>query len=90
LKGEEKENNMDRKIPVQASGLLLKYFVLKPQGVDIYAKASRMAMFAYSKCIMGFNPILAKEIWEWASTELANTEEGSEVGKILNNQISTR
>ncbi len=25
-------------------GLLMKYFVLKPKGGDVYAKASRMAM----------------------------------------------
>ena len=72
------------------SGLVMKYFVLKPKGEDVYAKASRIAMFAYSKAIMADNPELSKELWEWASTELSMTKEGKSVGEILNAHIPSR
>lgn len=51
------------------SGLIMKYFVLKPEGDDIYAQSSRRAMRAYAKLIQVENPELAKELVEWADRE---------------------
>jgi hypothetical protein len=53
------------------TGLLMKYFVLKPKGKDIYAAASRQAMEAYAQLlyITNTNPELAKELTEWAERE---------------------
>jgi hypothetical protein len=55
-----------------AKGLELKYFVLKPKGKDIYANASRQAMFAYAKVIEKENPEFAKDIVDWANKEIQN------------------
>jgi len=44
----------------------MKYFVLKPKGDDIYAKASRQAMRSYAQQINKENPELADELREWA------------------------
>ncbi len=52
------------------NGLLMKYFVLKPKGFDLYAYASREAMRAYASIIFNENPELAKELREWASREM--------------------
>ena len=41
------------------SGLRMKYFVLKPRGNDLYAKASRKAMYSYADEIMDKNRELA-------------------------------
>ncbi|MGH9930008.1 MAG: hypothetical protein ACREA9_12410 [Pyrinomonadaceae bacterium] len=49
--------------------LLMKYFVLKPKGTDIYAEASRAAMKAYAKKIEHDNPTLAYELASWAVRE---------------------
>ena len=57
-------------------GLLMKYFVLKPRGGDIYAKASRKAMRSYATMVGQENPTLAKQLRDWADDEQvdANTE----------------
>ena len=39
-------------------GLLMKYFILKPRGNNIYAKASRQAMLEYAEVIEPINQIL--------------------------------
>jgi len=56
---------------VESTGLLMKYFVLKPGGNDAYAKASRAAMRKYADFIEGENPELAHQIRDWADTEAA-------------------
>jgi len=53
-------------------GLILKYFVLKPKGNDIYAVASRRAMEAYAYCIENKNPQLAKDLRKWTQREMSN------------------
>ena len=50
-------------------GLLLKYFVLKPKGDDVYASASRKAMRVYARHVEKENPILAEELRQWAMKE---------------------
>ena len=52
-----KHNNMN--------GLMMKYFVLKPTGEDLYAGASRLAMLEYARVIEPENPELAKALREW-------------------------
>ena len=49
------------------SGLYMKYFVLKPEGTDIYAYASRMALREYAKCLDEGDPELSRGLKEWAS-----------------------
>ena len=57
-------------------GLQMKYFVLKPKGDDIYAQASRRAMFAYAKTIIEENRVFARNVWDWATDEaIAANEE---------------
>lgn len=51
------------------SGLETKYFVLKPKGTNIYAKASRIAMHTYARVIAMENPELAEGLISWAFTE---------------------
>ena len=51
------------------TGLLMKYFVLKPAGNDRYAEASRKAMRAYADHIRMENDPLAEELWQWAIKE---------------------
>lgn len=51
------------------SNLLLKYFVLKPRGMDWHAHASRMALVAYAEAIKGHEPELAKELMAWVDKE---------------------
>ena len=53
------------------SGLMMKYFVLKPAGTHAYAKASRMAMRKYADAIQQENPALATELREWTDREHA-------------------
>ena len=50
-------------------GLVMKYFVLKPRGDDIYARASRAAMMHYARLIQSDNPVFAAELREWADSE---------------------
>lgn len=57
------------------SGLLMKYFVLKPAGNDRYAAASRKAMRAYATFIAEENPELAAELRNWADHEQTNSLE---------------
>jgi hypothetical protein len=51
------------------AGLMLKYFVLKPGGSDIYAKASRNAMVTYAAQIFRENPEFSAEIIDWVNEE---------------------
>lgn len=47
------------------SGLKMKYFVLKPDGDDQYAEASRDAIIAYARCIDDYNSELAEDLYYW-------------------------
>jgi hypothetical protein len=51
------------------TGLIMKYFVLKPAGDDAYAKASRAAMRRYADLIKEENSELCSELREWADRE---------------------
>ena len=53
----------------EESGLMMKYFVLKPRGDDVYAKASRRAMLAYAAVIGPDNPLFSQELRDWALAE---------------------
>ncbi len=53
--------------------LIMKYFVLKPAGDDVYAKASRMGMRKYAEAIESENPQLAKQLREWTDAEHAES-----------------
>ena len=55
-------------------GLKMKYFVLKPEGRDIYAEASRFAMHTYAEVIESENPQLAKELDNWIEKETENAQ----------------
>lgn len=55
-------------------GLLMKYFVLKPKGKDVYARASRKAIRAYAMGVYAENPQLAKDLRDWADTEMLCAE----------------
>ena len=48
------------------TGLVMKYFVLKPGGDTPYSKASREAILSYADSIEPENPSLAVELREWA------------------------
>lgn len=48
--------------PSKEARLMMKYFVLKPWGNDIMAKASREAMLVYAHNIYPEHPEFAKEI----------------------------
>jgi len=54
-------------------GLVMKYFVLKPAGDDMYARASRMAMGKYADVIAQENPELAHQLREWRDQENAES-----------------
>ena len=56
-------------------GLKMKYFVLKPKGNDVYAEASRKALRAYASMIEHINPILCKELRDWADNEMSEAKE---------------
>jgi len=49
--------------------LMMKYFVLKPKGTDIFAQASRRAMSAYANVICREHRKFAEEIREWVRLE---------------------
>jgi len=53
----------------KSEGLQLKYFVLKPRGNNIYAKASREAMLRYAEVIHNINPTFANDIKKWVKHE---------------------
>lgn len=55
-------------------GLLLKYFVLRPKGIDAHAQASREAMLAYSNRMSYSNPLLAGEIASWVKKEQSEAD----------------
>jgi hypothetical protein len=55
------------------TGLMMKYFVLKPAGDDTYAAASRVAMRAYAKHIKDVNPDLCRDLTEWVDHEHAES-----------------
>jgi len=55
------------------SGLEMKYFVLKPKGSDVYARASREALMAYSRFIKDENPKLSEDISKWVLEEEENS-----------------
>lgn len=63
------------------SGLIMKYFVLKPHGADQYARASRAAMRRYAKVVAGENPELAKELIEWADREYIDQFDEDGIGE---------
>ena len=46
-------------------GLIMKYFVLKPEGNDIYALASRRAMAMYAETIEKENEVFANDLRKW-------------------------
>lgn len=50
-------------------GLVMKYFVLKPSGIDVYALASRRAMGEYATMIKHENPELANDLEKWVIRE---------------------
>ena len=50
-------------------GLMMKYFVLKPKGIDPYARASRVAMRSYAYSITSTNRKLSDELIIWAREE---------------------
>lgn len=54
--------------------LLMKYFVLKPVGNDIFAAASRSAMLRYASIIDKDHPNFAKDIRHWAAVEEVNAK----------------
>jgi len=54
---------------IEMDELMLKYFVLKPKGDSIHAKASRVAMHAYARTIKDTHPELSKQLVDWAAAE---------------------
>lgn len=50
------------------SGLKFKYFVLKPEGDDDYAAASKVAISAYATRIRNVDPELATDLREWVDS----------------------
>ena len=50
-------------------GLMMKYFVLKPAGTDLFARASRKAIRAYASMIAEENEEFANELRAWADSE---------------------
>lgn len=51
------------------SRLQMEYFVLKPAGDDIYAQASRIAMYEYASFIKTDNPELSSDLIDWVKRE---------------------
>ncbi len=49
----------------QVSGLEMKYFVLNPNKMDVYGKASREAIRAYADCLEGTNQEFAEDLIAW-------------------------
>jgi hypothetical protein len=47
-------------------GLKMRYFVLSPTKDDAFGEASRDAMRAYANRIRFENPVLAKDLLNWA------------------------
>ena len=51
------------------NGLKLKYFVVRPEGNDTHARASRAALRTYSAVILKENEQLSKDIEIWVTKE---------------------
>lgn len=49
--------------------LYMKYFVLKPEGNDKYAEASRKAMLKYADIIENIDSDLANDLRKWVQNE---------------------
>lgn len=47
----------------------MKYFVLKPKGQDVMARASRAAMLAYADEVNNTDQKLAEDLRNWATYE---------------------
>ena len=56
------------------TGLKLKYFVLKPEGDNMYARASREAMREYAFIIDPTNQALADDLRAWLSSVSPDNE----------------
>ena len=72
---------------VEKVGLEMKYFILKPKGkhvCDVYAEASQSAMLAYAETIEAENPVLARELNQWAQREV--TAQARRKSKCSNQQ----
>lgn len=54
--------------------LEMKYFVLKPHGISIFAAASRRAMRAYATMVQETDRDLADSLRDWADREQAAAE----------------
>jgi len=63
------------------NGLFMKYFVLKPNGRDIYASASRSAMLTYADAIMDDNKDFALDIIQWVQSEEKASQQSVEADK---------
>tara|TARA_R100001086_G_scaffold225895_2_gene144355 strand:- start:583 stop:774 length:192 start_codon:yes stop_codon:yes gene_type:complete len=57
-----------------SDGLQMKYFVLKPKGDDVFARASRIAMLQYAREIEMENATFAEDIRAWVKNEAMNAE----------------
>jgi hypothetical protein len=56
------------------TGLIMKYFVLKPASNDLFGSASRMAMLTYAEVIKEKNPEFAGEVIAWVEREQAEID----------------
>ena len=56
------------------TGLVMKYFVLKPKGDNKFAEASREAMKKYAEVIEETNLQLGVELRNWAGQEQLNVD----------------
>lgn len=63
------------------AGLIMKYFVLKPKGTDIYAQASREALRAYARTINNANPHMADDLHNWTVREAEAAREREKVNR---------
>lgn len=70
---------------VERMGLQMKYFVLKPEGNDLYAKASRAAMRRYARLIDRENKILAIDLMNWADSEFTKYFDSNESESLRQN-----
>lgn len=52
--------------------LEMKYFVLKPRGDDVFARASRAAMRVYADIVSDTDSHLAENLRNWVVTEQCN------------------
>ena len=52
--------------------LMMKYFVLKPEGKSEYNIASRHAMLEYARTIEPFDPVMAEELRNWVARARVN------------------